>query len=75
MDITNEMISIYQSGGQTIDHPAMQIFRGYFVEPLIPMSQRVVRQVDNKDLSRPPAIMGYVCFNTRRWIEWDSEDG
>ena len=75
MDITNEILSIYQSGGQTIDHPAMSIFEGYFVEPHIPMSQRVVRQVDNKDLPRPPAILGYVCFNTRRWIEWDSEDG
>ena len=75
MDITNEILSIYQSGGQTIDHPAMSIFEGYFVEPHIPMSQRVVRQVDNKDLPKPPAILGYVCFNTRRWIEWDSEDG
>lgn len=75
MDITNEILSIYQSGGRTIDHPAMSIFEGYFVEPHIPMSQRVVRQVDNKDLPKPPAILGYVCFNTRRWIEWDSEDG
>ena len=75
MDITNEILSIYQSGGRTIDHPAMSIFKGYFVEPHIPMSQRVVRQVDNKDLPKPPAILGYVCFNTRRWIEWDSEDG
>ena len=75
MDITNEILSIYQSGGRTIDHPAMSIFEGYFVEPHIPMSQRVVRQVDNKNLPKPPAILGYVCFNTRRWIEWDSEDG
>lgn len=75
MDITNEILSIYRSGGQTIDHPAMSIFKGYFVEPHIPMSQRVVRQVDSKDLPKPPAILGYVCFNTRRWIEWDSEDG
>jgi len=75
MDLTNEVLSIYQSGGNTIDHPAMAIFKGYFVEPHIPMSQRVVRQVDNKDLPKPPAILGYVCFNTRRWIEWDSEDG
>ncbi len=75
MDLTNEILAIYQSGGQTIDHPAMSIFEGYFVEPHIPMSQRVVRQVDSKDLPKPPAILGYVCFNTRRWIEWDSEDG
>ena len=53
----------------------MSLFEGYFVEPHIPMSQRVVRQVDNKNLPKPPAILGYVCFNTRRWIEWDSEDG
>ena len=75
MDLTNEILAIYQSGGQTIDHPAMSIFEGYFVEPHIPMSQRVVRQADNKGLPKPPAILGYVCFNTRRWIEWDSEDG
>ena len=75
MDLTNEILAIYQSGGQTIDHPAMSIFEGYFVEPHIPMSQRVVKQTDNKGLPKPPAILGYVCFNTRRWIEWDSEDG
>ena len=75
MNLTNEILAIYQSGGQTIDHPAMSIFEGYFVEPHIPMSQRVVRQTDNNGLPKPPAILGYVCFNTRRWIEWDSEDG
>ena len=75
MDLTNEILAIYQSGGQTIDHPAMSIFEGYFVEPHIPMSQRVVRQVASNGFPKPPAILGYVCFNTRRWIEWDSEDG
>ena len=75
MDLTNEILAIYQSGGQTIDHPAMSIFEGYFVEPHIPMSQRVVKQTGNTGLPKPPAILGYVCFNTRRWIEWDSEDG
>ena len=75
MDLTNEVLSIYQSGGNTIDHPAMAIFKGYFVEPHIPMSQRVVRQTNTKGLPKPPAILGYVCFNTRRWIEWAAEDG
>ena len=75
MDLTREVLAIYESGGQTIDHPAMAIFKGYFVEPLLPMSQRVVRQENAAGLPKPPAILGYVCYNTRRWIEWDSEDG
>jgi len=75
MDLTREVLAIYESGGQTIDHPAMSIFKGYFVEPLLPMSQRVVRQETTAGLPKPPAILGYVCYNTRRWIEWDSEDG
>lgn len=70
-DLSTEVFEILNAEGELSDTTAMNIFRGYFVEPLIPIEDRTVRQINDKGFARPPATLGYVCYTCKRPIEYD----
>lgn len=74
-ELSTEVFEVINGDGELSDDLSMQIFRGYFVEPLIPTQDRIVRQVNAKNLSRPPAVMGYVCYTCKRPVEYDTAEG
>lgn len=74
-ELSTEVFEVINGDGELSDDLSMQIFRGYFVEPLIPIRDRIVRQVNTRNLSRPPAVMGYVCYTCKRPVEYDTAEG